>query len=279
MRCWWGCWSASPARSFKVTAEVREGDSPLISSRMIARLDGGEGRTVEDGLLRESRVTLELDGVKELTAVCTAGHEECWAVGHLRCRRLIESREDIAGIEIRPGVVSVSRARRLDGLPCLGRILSTSASELAEGVEEKLAGTLTRELRIRASALWDGAEWLAEAPIFRATGGTHVAALVSVLGERLFIAEDIGRHNAVDKVVGWAVLHDAPLGEVALLVSGRLPLDMVVKALGAGVPFMGSVSAATADAAETAERGGLVLAGFIRGERMNVYTFIDRVIP
>ena len=262
-----------------MTSEAREYGSALISSRTIARLDGGEGRRVEDGLLRESRLTLELDGIKELTAICTAGHEECWATGHLRCRRLIESREDIADIEMRPGYVSVRRARRLDGLPCIGRILSTSASDLAEGVEERLAGTLTREIRISAAVLREGAKWLAEAPIFRAPGGTHVAALMSIFGERLFIAEDIGRHNAVDKVVGWAVLHDVPLVEAALLVSGRLPLDMVVKALGAGVPFMGSVSAATADAAEAAERGGLVLAGFIRGERRNVYTFTDRVIP
>ncbi|MDI9369573.1 MAG: formate dehydrogenase accessory sulfurtransferase FdhD [Synergistaceae bacterium] len=251
----------------------------LLSTREILRIEGGKSRREDDSLLRESRVTLVLDGVEEVTAVCTAGHEDFWAVGHLKCRRLIEHSEDVRKLDVSTGVVSVVRSRRLEGLPCPRRLLSTSESELAEGVEQRLEGAISGGLWIRASVLREGAAWLAEAPIFRATGGTHVAALVSVGGERLFMAEDIGRHNAVDKVVGWAVMNGAPLGESAILVSGRLPLDMVVKALAAGIPFMGSVSAATADGAEAAERGGMVLAGFVRGERMNVYTLPGLVVP
>ena len=165
-----------------------------------------------------------------------------------------------------------------EGLPLLQRILSSSASALlAEGAEEKLGGAVPSEWRIPASVLREGAEWLSEAPIFRATGGTHVAALLAKDGEKLFRTEDIGRHNAVDKAVGWAVLHDVPLGETAMVVSGRLPVDMVMKALGAGIPVLGSVSAAIAEGAEAAEKGGLTLAGFIRGDRMNIYTHPERI--
>ena len=81
----------------------------------------------------------------------------------------------------------------------------------------------------------------------------------------------------MDKAAGWAVLHAVPLGETALVVSGRLPEDMVHKAVGAGIPVLGSISAAIAEGAEAAEQGGVTLAGFIRNGRMNVYTRPGRI--
>ena len=261
------------------TIEFVHEDAPqVLVPRTITRLDGAKRETATDRLLKEGRVTLVLDGKEEVTAVCTPGEERYWAVGHLKCRRLLQRRDDIASLEITPGVVSLKRKQMTEGLPLLQRILSSSASALlAEGAEAELGEAIPSEWRIPASVLREGAEWLSEAPIFRATGGTHVAALMAKDGEKLFRTEDIGRHNAVDKAVGWAVLNDVPLGETALLVSGRLPVDMVMKALGAGIHVLGSVSAAIAEGAEAAEKGGLTLAGFIRGERMNIYTHPERI--
>ncbi len=248
--------------------------------REITRIAGGKGETVTDSMLREARVTLVLDGEEQVTAVCTPGEERYWAVGHLKCRRLIDGREDIASLEILPGEVRVARKKMTAGLPLLQRILSSSASALLEKDAGPALGPVeSGNWSIPASALQDGADWLGEAPVFRATGGTHAAALIHRTGRRLFLTEDIGRHNAVDKAVGWAVLHAVPLGETALVVSGRLPEDMVHKAAGAGIPFLGSISAAIAEGAEAAERGGVTLAGFIRNGRMNVYTRPDRVMP
>lgn len=248
--------------------------------REITRIAGGKRESVTDSMLREARVTLVLDGEKQVTAVCTPGEERYWAVGHLKCRRLIDGREDIASLEILPGEVRVARKKMTAGLPLLQRILSSSASALLEEGAGPALGSVEESggWSIPASALQDGADWLGEAPVFRATGGTHAAALIGRTGKRLFLTEDIGRHNAVDKAVGWAVLHAVPPGETVLVVSGRLPEDMVHKAVGAGIPVLGSISAAIAEGAEAAERGGITLAGFIRNGRMNVYTRPDRIL-
>lgn len=108
---------------------------------------------------------------------------------------------------------------------------------------------------------------------FDKTGGTHAAGLFTYDGEAIVVREDVGRHNAVDKVIGWAALNDRlPLTETALQVSGRASFELVQKAAMAGVPVFGAVSAPSSLAADMAEESGITLAGFMRAEHMNVYT-------
>ena len=114
--------------------------------------------------------------------------------------------------------------------------------------------------------------------VFSATGGLHAAGLFTAAGELLAVREDVGRHNAVDKIVGWALLQDKlPLAGCALLVSGRASFELVQKAVLAGIPLLAAVSAPSSLAADLAEDTGLTLVGFLRGQSMNVYTGADRV--
>ena len=114
--------------------------------------------------------------------------------------------------------------------------------------------------------------------VFERTGGLHGAGLFSADGDVLCVREDIGRHNAVDKVVGWALLAGRlPLSGTILVVSGRLGFEIVQKAAMAGIGLVGAVSAPSSLAAATAERLGVTLAGFIRGRSMNLYTHPGRV--
>ncbi len=118
----------------------------------------------------------------------------------------------------------------------------------------------------------------AEQRVFDTTGGLHAAGLFSFDGELLVVREDVGRHNAVDKVVGWAVREDRlPLSETILIVSGRASFELVQKALMAGIPVLGAVSAPSSLAVDLADESGLTLVGFLRGDSMNVYSNEDRV--
>ena len=115
---------------------------------------------------------------------------------------------------------------------------------------------------------------------FTETGGVHGIALLDATGEVLCLREDVGRHNAVDKVVGWAMLQGLlPLSETALMVSGRISFEIVQKAARAGIPVVAAVSAATSLAVRLAEETGMTLVGFLRGGNCTIYSGRERILP
>ncbi len=138
----------------------------------------------------------------------------------------------------------------------------------------------TDEVRVDATVLGGLPDSLRAAQqVFDATGGLHAAGLFTADGEALVVREDVGRHNAVDKVIGWAVQTSrVPLSGCVLMVSGRASFELVQKAVMAGIPVLAAVSAPSSLAVELAMEAGVTVVGFLRGTSMNVYAHPERVL-
>lgn len=233
----------------------------------------------EDAVLEERRVILTVDGREEASVVLTPGNEDLWALGYLSSRRMILSRGDILSMQTGEGRISVVRRVKRKGISPQNRFVGTVSPGFVG--KDKLDAACKDPLEVRwdvpYAAVEAAVEELSKAPLFRQTGSVHVALLADKGGGALFRVEDAGRHNAMDKAVGWAVRNGVETMECFLAVSGRLPDDMVCKAFGARVPLLASVSAATASGIEAAENFGITLVGFVREGRMNVYSVPERL--
>ncbi len=226
----------------------------------------------------------------------TPGNDFELAAGFLHGEGILDGREALRGISYCTGpeldaaqqynVVNV----RLDGaaMPDLRGLERHFYTSSACGVCGK-ASLDAIELRgcampppgpeVDAEVLYGLPDKLREAQgLFDSTGGLHAAGLFTPDGELECLREDVGRHNAVDKLVGWALLEGRlPFEDRILLVSGRASFEIMQKALAAGVPMVCAVSAPSSLAVDVAERFGMTLAGFLRGRRFNLYSGHDRV--
>ncbi len=184
---------------------------------------------------------------------------------------------NIADVTLAPGVIVTPGARRnfLTTSAC-GVCGKTSIEDICVLPHASLAADTAHFAPQMLAALPDR---LRDAQrVFSRTGGLHAAGLFTADGELIAVREDVGRHNAVDKVVGWALLDGRlPLAGCVLLVSSRASFELVQKAILAGIPLLAAVSAPSSLGVDLAERAGLTLVGFLRDPSMNVYTGAHRL--
>ena len=134
-------------------------------------------------------------------------------------------------------------------------------------------------MTVKAQVVFDSVNQLNfKAEGFRQTGGLHVAAIYKMDGSLVSLAEDVGRHNAVDKVIGMTALRKVDFGGCFVALSGRISGDVAFKAAKVGLSIVASLSAALSSGIATAEESNVTLAGFVRGKRLNVYTVPERII-
>jgi FdhD protein len=168
--------------------------------------------------------------------------------------------------EARRNVVTTS-ACGICGTTTIEQVLRESPYRMAAGLVVPAGLVLSAPTRLRQ-----------QQRAFDQTGGLHAAGLLGLDSEMICVREDVGRHNAVDKVIGWAIREQLlPLGQMILTVSGRASFELTQKAVLAGIPVLAAVSAPSSLAVELAEQAGLTLVGFVRGETMNVYTHPERI--
>jgi len=237
-----------------------------------------DGRT--DEVAVELPLEIRLNGSPVAVTMRTPGHDFELAAGFLYGEGIVSQPPEVTLSEdlaanvvdvVAPGALAPA-ARRFYTTSSCG-ICGKGALEEVEAIADTVTGgpTLPREL------LAELPDRLRQ-PTFERTGGLHATGLFDAAGELLLVREDVGRHNAMDKVIGAALLAgDLPLGERVLCVSGRLAFELVQKAARAGAPILVGVGAPTSLAVELAADRGITLAGFARGGRVNVYSGEQRV--
>jgi FdhD protein len=253
----------------------------MTTRRLVVRV-GSDGDVAQpDDLAVEEPLTLALDGEVLAVLMRTPGHDLELAAGWLAVESGVTRSSDIAllrgchldgdarvDITLRDGIVPPRPRAFVTSAAC--GVCSADAVDLAPlrrsaphtpgwRVDPEVVATLPQRMRRQQRS-------------FDRTGAAHAAAIANSVGDLLVVREDVGRHNAVDKVVGWSVLEDRlPLTDHLLVVSGRVSFEIVQKAVAAGAAGVVAVSAPTSLAVDLARRYDLVLAGLVRDGRVNVY--------
>ncbi|GHO43758.1 formate dehydrogenase accessory sulfurtransferase FdhD [Ktedonospora formicarum] len=275
-------------------------DPERIVQTVVSHWQEAEYCEREDVLAVEEPFEVRINGESLAVIMRTPGHDRELALGFLFSEGVISASRDVLNIE---------SAVDADGLPLANAVNVRLQNSGGMACEHESGATFTRhfavasscglcgknsiaslfqandpldndELRVPISILYDLARQLRDQQaVFSHTGGLHAAGLFSLTGELQLLREDIGRHNAVDKLIGHGLLHnDFPYRERLLLVSGRTSFEIIQKALQAHIPYVIAISAPSSLAVELAEKSNITLVGFLRGHSLNIYTHAERVI-
>jgi FdhD protein len=270
----------TPAHSFELT-QVKEWNDGTV-------------RSVADSLAAEEPLEIRIGNEPLTVTMRTPGHDLELAAGFLLTEGIVESAAQIVGIRaaasdngVKSNTVEVDLTDDLfDPKEMKRNFFAASSCGICgkasiEAIRLRGLRRLDQGFHIEADLLCRLPERLrAEQAVFSRTGGLHAAALFDEHGQVVAVREDIGRHNAVDKIVGWALLNGhLPLDRHILLVSGRGGFEIIQKSLAAGIPILASVSAPSGLAVKLAREMGLTLVGFLRGRRFVVYSGESRCLP
>jgi FdhD protein len=255
----------------------------------IRKLNLATGKTQElaDYIAEEKPLHLFVNKIYWATILCTPQDLKEMAVGHLLSEGVIKSVDEIEEISLKEEnetcIVRLGSGIDVEDRVRLSRLHQrVITSACGEGSPHQYKGKtplVKSKLQVKAQVVFDSVNQLNfKAQQFRQTGGVHVAAICEADGTQVALAEDVGRHNAVDKVIGMAALAKADFGECFLVLSGRMSGDVAFKAARVGLPIVASIAAALSSGIVLAEAANITLVGFVRGKRMNVYTFPERII-
>lgn len=276
--------------------------SPLDPERVVnthvTHWQNDEQGQREEYLTVEEPFEIRLGGRSLAVIMRTPGHDAELAAGFLFTEGIIQRPDDLLELRAAPDA---------DGLPLPNVIEVTLREQLMQEIAETAfkrhftvsasCGLCGRDsindvlcanaplsptgLRVEVARMYDLPERLRAAQaVFTHTGGLHAAGLFNARGELLLLREDVGRHNAVDKLIGYGLLHAAlPYAQHILLVSGRTSFEIIQKALRAGIACIAAISAPSSLAVELAEQSGITLIGFLRARTMNIYTHPERLTP
>ena len=226
----------------------------------IRRFSAGTWETRQDVVACEEPLEIRVEGRSVAVVMRTPGHDEELAAGFLVSEGAVVNWDSLTR-----HVFSASSCG-LCGKTSLDSVFQQFPSVTADWqVDAAFIARLPNQLHSAQAT-------------FQSTGGLHACAIFDLEGNLIISREDVGRHNALDKVLGWALMQNRlPLDQHVLLLSGRVSFEMMQKALAAGIPLVAAISAPSSLAVEFADRSGQTLAGFVRGDTLNLYAHPHRV--
>jgi len=251
----------------------------------VVNVNDGVVERKSDVVVGERAITVMIDKVGSFTIMCTPCDLEALAVGFIYSEGIITGKQDIVSVTVKesnPDVVGIV----VDdpGRVAIQRNLIVASSCGMCGVRniEKMLKEMPvcgDGLKLMAADVLRVVENLRPMQeLFQVTGGSHAAGIFDGRGEIFAVAEDIGRHSALDKAIGKCILSGRSTAGCGAVLSGRVSLEMVTKAAKAGIEVIAAVSAPSSYAIDAAEKWNITLCGFVRGERLNIYTYPDRIV-
>lgn len=237
---------------------------------------GAAEQTVHEVVIEEP-LAIFVNGRHLVTAMISPQLKEEFVIGHLFTEGIIKTVEEVEAIQIEKTIAKVLISHPFKIVAARKVIVSGCGGEVSFLDESKMP-KIQSSTRFERAAIVTGIKTVLQSPLHQATGGVHVVGLFQQNAETaICIAEDIGRHNALDKVVGTGLRARVDFGRTFIASTGRISSEMALKCALAGIPVVASRGATTSLAIEVATKSGLCICGFVRGEKMNVYTHAERL--
>jgi FdhD protein len=217
----------------------------------------GGCKQAAERIVKETALTIRIDDRQYATAMILAGMEKEYVTGHLFAQGVIRRATDIRELTIRNNAVEV--------------IIKDDPGK------KRTVRKIHSDLKVHRDKIFTCVRAILKSEIFAETEAVHSAGLFLEGKEPVCIAEDLGRHHALDKVIGYGLLHDVDFSRTVAASTGRQPLEMINKYLNCGIPIIATKGVPTTLAVEIAEKAGITIAGLVRGETMIVYSHPERI--
>jgi FdhD protein len=229
--------------------------SQILKKVGYLRVDGGCLKASER-IVRETALEIRLDGEHFATAMLLAALEREFVLGHLFTQGIISNAADVRSISIENHIADVV---------------------LRQKKKPETAGEVRSDLRVSPALIFECVRTILKSEVFTETEAVHSAGLFLEGREAVSIAEDLGRHHALDKVIGGGLLRGVDFSRTLAASTGRQPTEMIIKCRHAGIPIIATKGVPTALAVTLAKESGITIAGLVRGDTMNIYSHPERV--
>jgi FdhD protein len=229
--------------------------SKILKTVAYTRVNGG-CTAARERIVRETALTIRVDGEHYATAMLLATLEKEFVIGNLYVQGIIKNAADIASLTVKNDIAEVT---------------------LSGKKEKAVPPRVHSKLKVSAEDIFRCVRAILKSEIFTETEAVHSAGLFLDGKETVCIAEDLGRHNALDKVIGSALLQNIDLGRTLAASTGRQPSEMILKCHSAGIPIIATKGVPTTLAIEIAKEAGITIAGLVRGNTMIIYSHPERI--